>query len=212
MNYSIVVLDDHEAVSKAISGIFESHSYQVATSKSSLELFSLLHKQSYDLLILDYEIGAQNAIDIIPQIRSLQAELPILIYTMHSEPWIISLLVKSGVKGIIDKNENIRELEYGVNKILSQNERYYSPAMLKIILNIMGDDTIKTGLVYKPSPREKEIINLLSQGYTSSQISERLYLSKNTVDTFRKNILLKSGALNVSHLMRMAFLQGWIDA
>lgn len=163
-------------------------------------------------MILDYEIGAQNAIDIIPQIRSLQAELPILIYTMHSEPWIISLLVKSGVKGIIDKNENIRELEYGVNKILSQNERYYSPAMLKIILNIMGDDTIKTGLVYKPSPREKEIINLLSQGYTSSQISERLYLSKNTVDTFRKNILLKSGALNVSHLMRMAFLQGWIDA
>lgn len=212
MNYSIVVLDDHEAVSKAISGIFESQSYQVATSKSSLELLSLLQKQSYDLLILDYEIGTQNAIDIIPQIRSLQEELPILIYTMHSEPWIVSLLVKLGVKGIIDKNENIQELEYAVNKILSQNERHYSPAMLKIILNIMGDDTIKTGLVYKPSPREKEIINLLSQGYTSSQISEKLYLSKNTVDTFRKNILLKSGALNVSHLMRMAFLQGWIDA
>lgn len=212
MNYSIVVLDDHEAVSKAISGIFERKAYQVATSKSALELLALLHKESYDLLILDYEIGTQNAIDLIPQIRSLQTELPILIYTMHSEPWIISLLIKLGVKGIIDKNENIQELEYAVNKILCDKERHYSPAMLKIILNIMGDNTIKTEIVYKPSPREKEIINLLSQGYTSSQISEQLYLSKNTIDTIRKNILLKSGALNVSHLMRMAFLQGWIDA
>lgn len=44
MNYSIVVLDDHEAVSKAISGMFESKAYQVATSKSSKELLSLLKK------------------------------------------------------------------------------------------------------------------------------------------------------------------------
>lgn len=211
MNYSIVVLDDHEAVSKAITGIFKSHPYTIATSKSSLELLSLLHKQPYHLLILDYEIGNQNAIDIIPLIRSIQNDIPILIYTMHNAPWIISLLVKIGVKGIIDKNETLSELEHAVEGILSKNEHYYSPSMLKIILSIMGDETIKTELIYKPSPREKEIINLLSQGYTSSQISEKLYLSKNTVDTIRKNILLKSGALNVSHLMRMAFLHGWIE-
>ena len=212
MKYSIVILDDHEAISKAVSMTLIKGGYEVTISKSPSNLLGLIRNQKFDLLILDYEMGPTTALDLIPEIRKINKVLPIAIYTMHNEPWVVSLLVKYAVKGIIDKNDELSEVCNAVDKILENGEKYYSPSMLDTLLGILGDKTIKRKMQYSPSPREKEIINLLSHGYTSNEISEKLFLSKSTVDTIRKNILLKSDALNVSHLMRMAFLKGWIDS
>ena len=90
------------------------------------------------------------------------------------------------------------------------HNKYYSPTALNVVLSIMGDHSTEKAIVYTPSPRENEIIQMLSCGLTPDEIAQKLNLSKNTIDTMRKNILLKSGATNVSHLMRIAFLKGWI--
>lgn len=212
MKHSIVILDDHEAISKAVSMTLIKYGYSVKTCKSPSDLIKRLKTEKFDLLVLDYEMGEKTALDVIPEVHKLAANLPIVIYTMHNEPWVVSLLVKYAVKGIIDKNDELSEVCKAADKILTSGEKYYSPTMLDTLLGILGDKTVKRKLQYTPSPREKEIINLLSYGFTSNEISEKLFLSKSTVDTIRKNILLKSDALNVSHLMRMAFLKGWIDS
>lgn len=95
---------------------------------------------------------------------------------------------------------------------MEEQEKYFSPTALNAVLSIMGDQSAKRNLTYNPSPRELEVIELLSNGLTSEEISQELNLSKNTIDTTRKNILLKSGAINVSHLMRIAFIKGWIKS
>lgn len=135
---------------------------------------------------------------------------PILVYTMHTEFWIIKLLTKAEVSGIITKNDKIEEIEKAIKSILEENSKYYSPTALHIVLSIVGDQSAAKVINYTPSPRENEIIQMLSCGLTSDEIAHKLNLSKNTIDTMRKNILLKSGTTNVSHLMRIAFLKGWI--
>ena len=106
--------------------------------------------------------------------------------------------------------DKIEEIEKAIHNILHEGNKYYSPTALNVVLSIMGDHSTEKSITYTPSPRENEIIQMLSCGLTSDEIAHKLNLSKNTIDTMRKNILLKSGATNVSHLMRIAFLKGWI--
>lgn len=211
MGYTIFILDDHPAVTQGLKRELQELHETIYTATRYSELKAFLETDRPDLLILDYELGAETAPEIIPEIRKRCGELPILVYTMHAKPWIISLLVKIEVNGIVVKDDPLSELISGVKRILYEKERYFSSAALKSMLAIMGDRSAQRSLIYTPSPRELEVINLISEGMTSEEIASHLFLTKNTIDTIRKNILLKSGATNVSHLMRLAFFKGWIN-
>ena len=212
MKYNIFILDDHEAIVRGLEAELKCSDFNIFSSSKLSDLKRILQIEPIDLLILDYELEECIAIDILPSIRKVYPNLSVIIYTMHTESWIISMLIKCGINGMVVKGDKIEELKIGVHKVLIDKERYYSVSALKTVLSIIGDQFSKRTLVYHPSPKELEVINLLSIGDTSEEISEKLFLSKNTIDTMRRNILLKSGAANVSHLMRIAFLNGWISA
>lgn len=208
---SIYILDDHPIITEGIAQLLANNQqYQITTGHHDSELYNYLNDHTPDLLIIDYEIQDKTALDVITYLQKKGMNIPQLIYTMHTEFWIIKLLIKAEVAGIVTKNDKIEEIEKAIHNILYEGNKYYSPTALNVVLSIMGDHSTEKSIVYTPSPRENEIIQMLSCGLTSDEIAQKLNLSKNTIDTMRKNILLKSGATNVSHLMRIAFLKGWI--
>lgn len=205
---SIYILDDHPIITEGIAQLLTNNQqYQITTGHHYSELYNYLNDHTPDLLIIDYEIQDKTALDVITYLQKKGVNIPQLIYTMHTEFWIIKLLIKAEVAGIVTKNDKI---EKAIHNILHEGNKYYSPTALNVVLSIMGDHSTEKSITYTPSPRENEIIQMLSCGLTSDEIAHKLNLSKNTIDTMRKNILLKSGATNVSHLMRIAFLKGWI--
>ena len=208
---SIYILDDHPIITEGIAQLLANNQqYQITTGHHYSELYNYLNDHTPDLLIIDYEIQDKTALDVITYLQKKGMNIPQLIYTMHTEFWIIKLLIKAEVAGIVTKNDKIEEIEKAIHNILLEGNKYYSPTALNVVLSIMGDHSTEKSITYTPSPRENEIIQMLSCGLTSDEIAHKLNLSKNTIDTMRKNILLKSGATNVSHLMRIAFLKGWI--
>lgn len=208
---NLYILDDHPIITEGITQLLANNQqYQITTGHHYSELYNYLNHTTPDLLIIDYEIQDKTALDVIAYLQQKSLHFPILVYTMHTEFWIIKLLTKAEVSGIITKNDKIEEIEKAIKSILEENSKYYSPTALHIVLSIVGDQSAAKAINYTPSPRENEIIQMLSCGLTSDEIAHKLNLSKNTIDTMRKNILLKSGATNVSHLMRIAFLKGWI--
>uniref|UniRef100_UPI004029FC09 response regulator n=1 Tax=Phocaeicola plebeius TaxID=310297 RepID=UPI004029FC09 len=208
---SIYILDDHPIITEGIAQLLANNQqYQITTGHHDSELYNYLNDHTPDLLIIDYEIQDKTALDVITYLQKKGMNIPQLIYTMHTEFWIIKLLIKAEVAGIVTKNDTIEEIEKAIHNILHEGNKYYSPTALNVVLSIMGDHSTEKSITYTPSPRENEIIQMLSCGLTSDEIAHKLNLSKNTIDTMRKNILLKSGATNVSHLMRIAFLKGWI--
>ena len=208
---NLYILDDHPIITEGLSQLLANNQrYQITTGHHHSELYSYLTQTTPDLLIIDYEIQDKTALDIIAYLRQKAIQIPILVYTMHTEFWIIKLMTKAEVAGIVTKNDKINEIETAIECILEEHNKYYSPTALHVVLSIVGDQSATKQINYTPSPRENEIIQMLSCGLTSDEIAHKLNLSKNTIDTMRKNILLKSGATNVSHLMRIAFLKGWI--
>lgn len=208
---SIYILDDHPIITEGIAQLLANNQqYQITTGHHDSELYNYLNDYTPDLLIIDYEIQDKTALDVITYLQKKGMNIPQLIYTMHTEFWIIKLLIKAEVAGIVTKNDKIEEIKKAIHNILHEGNKYYSPTALNVVLSIMGDHSTEKSITYTPSPRENEIIQMLSCGLTSDEIAHKLNLSKNTIDTMRKNILLKSGATNVSHLMRIAFLKGWI--
>lgn len=212
MSHQVFILDDHAAITKGLEMELKDDSLQITSGYCPSTLVQSLNDGNIQLLILDYELKEGTALDIIPIVRKTDPDLPILIYTMHSESWILSMLIKQEVNGIVIKCDRMDEINKAVHSILIEHKRYYSPTALTTMAAIIGDQSAKRNMDYTPSPRELEIINFLSHGFTSEDISLKACLSKNTIDTMRKNILLKSGALNVSHLMRIAFIKGWIKS
>lgn len=211
MTQTLFILDDHPVVSEGLAHLLSAESkYQIITGRHQTELYKYVSNKLPDLLIIDYELNGQTALDIMVYLQKKNINIPILVYTMHTEFWIIKQLIKKEVNGIVIKGDETTEISKAVESILFKQNKYYSPTALNIVLALMGDRSAMSSVDYTPSPREAEIINLLSQGLTSDEIAQQLNLSKNTIDTMRKNILLKSGATNVSHLMRIAFLKGWI--
>ncbi len=212
VTYNLFILDDHPAVVEGVCSLLKKENYNIHCSTVLSDLINYLKNNHLDLLVLDYELRDIPAIEIVPKLRQQQPDLPILIYTMHSEFWIMQMLIKAEVNGIVTKGDKLEEVKKAAYRIMEEQEKYFSPTALNAVLSIMGDQSAKRSLTYNPSPRELEVIELLSNGLTSEEISQELNLSKNTIDTMRKNILLKSGAINVSHLMRIAFIKGWIKS
>ena len=211
MQYQVFILDDHTAVAKGLEMELRNDSINITSGNCLSSLIKRVNDGNIDLLILDYELKEETALNIIPLVRKTHPYLPIIIYTMHSEPWILSLLIKQGVSSIVEKSDKLDEITKAVHQVLFEHEKYYSPTALNAMATILGDQTAKVG-AYMPSKRELEVINLLSHGLTSEELSIKTCLSKNTIDTIRKNILLKSGAANSLNLMRMAFIKGWINS
>ena len=208
---TLYILDDHPVVAEGLAQLLSIKAqYNIVTGHHYSELYNYLNHTIPDLLITDYELHDQTALDILTFFKKKGLKIPVIIYTMHTEFWIIKLLIKEEVAGIIIKNDKTEEMNKAIETILYEQHKYYSSTALHIVLSIMGDHSATNSIAYIPSPRESEIIQMLSCGLTSDEIAKELNLSKNTIDTMRKNILLKSGAINVSHLMRIAFIKGWI--
>lgn len=184
---NLYILDDHPIITEGLSQLLAHNPhYQVTTGHHHSELYSYLNHTTPDLLIIDYEIQDKTALDIITYLRQKTIQIPILVYTMHTEFWIIKLLTKAEVAGIVTKNDKIDEIETAVQRILEEHTKYYSPTALHIVLSIVGDQSASRQINYTPSPRENEIIQMLSCGLTSDEIAHKLNLSKNTIDTMGK--------------------------
>ncbi len=208
----IISVDDHEIISNSVKHILEEYSSEIKVTmcQRSSELRGLIKSESVDLIILDYDLAEDNATEIIPQIRLIDKDVKIIVYTMHDEAWVVSSLLKLGVDGIVSKEGRVTEIIDAFNQVYKENETYFSKKIYNVMVAELGHEKLKSKLVYTPTARETEVLGFLSDGFTSEEIADKMHLTKNTVDTIRKNILSKSGAKNVSNLVKISMQKGWI--
>ncbi len=208
----IISVDDHEVISSSVKHILEEYSpdIKVTMCQRSSELRGLIKAESVDLIILDYDLAEDNATEIIPQIRLIDKDVKVIVYTMHDEAWVVSSLLKLGVDGIVSKEGKMTEIIDAFNQVYKENDTYFSKKIYNVMVAELGHEKLKSKLIYTPTARETEVLEFLSDGFTSEEIADKMHLTKNTVDTIRKNILSKSGARNVSNLVKLSMQKGWI--
>jgi two-component system nitrate/nitrite response regulator NarL len=155
-----------------------------------------------DLVIMDISMPGMNGIEATRVIKEKDPDARILILTMHDNQEYLNQIIRSGAKGFILKNTDKEELLDAVRTVAS-GDNFFSKDISKLIID-----------AYKEVPltkREIEILKLIASGYSNQEIANILYISYNTVDTHRKNIMHKLSIKNTAGLVRYAIEKGLIS-
>ena len=206
--YRILALDDHPMVLEGITHLLEADgSNTVQGVGSSAELFEQLSGgQRFDLFILDLELPDVDGFEALKTIRRQCPKAAILIYTMHEEPWVLARLARLDIQGVVSKNRPVSTLVEAIDAIC-KGETYYNEAFLQQLELLTSEqpvDPMKSSPAFQLSEREQQVLRCISEGMTTPEIADRLFLSTNTVGTYRHRLMTKFKAHNVAQLITKA--------
>lgn len=209
----VALVDDHELFLEGLKRLLESLQdiEVVATFADGSSLLDAINSLAIDVLLLDLQLPDIGAEALLQKINSARPELPVLYLTMMRGNRDFRRLEKHKISGYILKNSSLDELHAAVKTVANggtsfSEERYLGKDKQQNTVTIPSN-RIKDIL----SPREKDVLVLICQEFSSTQIAEKLFVSTSTVDTHRKNMKNKLGVNNTVGLIKYAIKHGIIN-
>ena len=159
-----------------------------------------------DVVLLDINLPDISGIDLCKKIHSEFPQIKIIGISTFSERSYISRMIENGASGYLIKSSSKEEIAEAIDTVL-KDKMYLSVSMEHIAKPL---SILPPGSLPALTKREKEILQLISEGLTNHQIAEKLFISPLTVDSHRKNLLTKLNANNTASLVRVAIENGII--
>lgn len=182
-------------------------------ARDGMEAISLCRKLNPDIVLLDLSMPKLSGISAIKEIRRESPETRIMALTIHeSEEYILESFA-AGAQGYCVKDITREDLLTAIDVVLS-GKTYISPSIAdKVMVGyIEGRKTMKTESSWEQvTPREKEILKMVGEGYTSKEIANYLNISPKTVEKHRSNLMNKLEIHNVSELTAFAIEKGLVN-
>ncbi|MGO4221655.1 response regulator [Lysobacter sp. TAF61] len=192
MTLRIILADDHPIVRSGVRVLLERNNMQVvAEAGSTGELVRALDEHPCDVLLTDFSMpGGQlpDGLAMLEHLRSRWPQVPIIVLTMMNNPGVLSSILGTGVRGLLNKSDALSELPLAIQAV-SHGREYVSAAGGHQLDQMEGHDSTRLPL----SPREAEVLGLFVSGLTVSQIAERLDRSIKTVSRQKMDGMSKLG-------------------
>jgi DNA-binding NarL/FixJ family response regulator len=202
----IGIIDDHEAIAQGIaSELRATDSCEVIFIVSDKEkILNVLKNNCPDVLVMDVVMPGSSGTDTFKEVLAAYPSLKIIAYTALNSPMIVELLLRSGVKGYVNKNQPLTDLKEAVSDVFY--DRVYLPGDYKFILRKIKNVDATEEL----SAREREILKLIAEEKKTSEIADLLKISVNTVETHRRHLFDKLKVNNLAGLMKAGFDLGYL--
>jgi DNA-binding NarL/FixJ family response regulator len=184
---TLFVVDDESLAISRLRQLLKSFSdiQVVGDARTVEDAVSQIRKLKPDLVFLDVELGDSTGFEVIEQVRASGADSRFIILSAYSHYAITAIRYK--VDDYLLKPVDLNELRGALERNFHQSKH--------------SSDRIAFATSIPLTPREKSVLSGMLDGKTSQQIADELFLSKHTVDTFRRRILSKSGAKNTMELI-----------
>ncbi len=199
ITHSILLVDDHQILLEGVKRIILPPFQVTATASSADEAIQRLKNEDFDILITDYEMPGLSGLELIKAARAAQNDIKIIILSMHDDPSVVRELLREGVNGYVLKNDTHKSLAEAMNKAI-EGRRFLSDEIAEMLIQNVPEE--EKGVL---TPREIEIIKLITKEFSSREIAEILFISEHTVETHRKNIFRKTGSNNLVGLVKYAY-------
>ena len=205
-NVRILIVDDHQMLIDGIKSLLrkEKHIQVVAEALNGEAALEILKEKEIDLVITDINMPGMSGTELTKQIKEKYPDIKVMVLTMYNERGIVSEILMNEAEGYILKNTGKQELLDAIAKIID-NGTYYSNEVMNIMMENVKKEKKIAENTKSLTPREIEIIKLITKEYSSAEIAEALFISPRTVDTHRKNILQKTNSKTLVGLIRFAF-------
>ena len=173
------------------------------------EVMQRVRELTFDVLMLDLSMPGRSGMELIKLLRAEKPKLRILVLSMHQELQYAVRAIKSGASGYLTKESAPAQLEQAIRKIAAGGAFISAEVAEQLALGAMpGSSALPHESL---SNREFEVLRLLVDGVSVTDIAARLNLSVKTVSTHKANLMHKMGLQNQSELIRYALKHGLAD-
>jgi DNA-binding NarL/FixJ family response regulator len=202
-DYPLFRLGVKELLTDGLEGV------KIGECDNAQDLFELVRRKKWDVLILDITIPGTSGTDALRQVKKACPTLPVIVLTMHPEDQYAVRMFKAGADAYLTKASAPEELVRAVKKVVSGG-RYVNQSLGEKLVHLLhrGHEERPQELL---SDREYEVMRLLASGKTVSEIAQHLHLGTTTISTYRARILEKLRLKNNAELMRYAVQQGVVE-
>ena len=204
----IVIADDHSLVLEAYRQLLEPDFDVAGTASNGQELLNIAPALNPDIILLDISMPTMNGLEVTKQLRAAVPHAKIIFVTMMSEPFYISQAFQLGASAYVLKQSASAELLSALNAAL-KNQRYISPQLSLEVQDAIETPWVKPeGFSSKLTPRQQEVLQLLTKGMSTKEIATTMHVSTKAVEFHKGNITRRLGIRTTAELTRFALSQG----
>jgi len=161
-----------------------------------------------DVVLADISMPNLNGIEATKLIHQRWPEMPVVIITIHTSSSYVIRALRNGARGYVVKNDDFQHVVQAI-KTVSLGQRYLSGQVSEQIINaVISGTSMDYNLDERISVREREILQLIAEGNTNSQIAKKLVISARTVETHRTNLMRKLDLNSQIDILRYAIQHG----
>lgn len=197
----VLIIDDHILFAEGLRKLIdESNTAQVCgVAHTGEQGLRLLRQELPDVLLLDINLPDYDGIQLCALLKTQYPDLKILALTSYSEYTMVRRMMESGAAGYVLKNALAEEMLEGIQQVAAGNP--FLCHEVDLLMKKQANHAIWL------TPRERELLQLIVDGYTNHEIADKLFLGVETVNSYRKNLLFKLDARNTAVLVKMAIEQ-----
>jgi len=207
----VLLVDDHAILRGGLKALLNLEpdlevAGEAATGEEAVELARALRPH---VIVMDLAMPGMGGLDAIRQITDAEPDSRILILTSQAEEEYLLPVLEAGGSGYVHKTSADEDLITAIRTV-ARGEVFLYPRATKLLLRgfRMAEERGEASPLEELSDREREVLTLTAEGYSSSEIGRKLFLSPKTVDTYRARLMQKLGLSHRSELIRFALQTG----
>ncbi len=204
MATSLFIVDDHYMVIEGIRSLLQNENGIEWTghAMSAASCLAFLKKQLPDVILMDINLPDKSGIDLCKEVKESYPSVFIIGLSTFNQQSFIQKMMDNGASGYVLKNATQEELRTAIETVI-KGKTYLSEEATRSLKKENAGNLVLTR-------REKEVLELIADGMTNVEVAQKLFISVTTVDTHRKNLLMKLEAKNTAALIKIAVSRGYL--
>jgi DNA-binding NarL/FixJ family response regulator len=212
----VFLVDDHAIVRDGLRSVLAAEPLLkvVGDAANGQELLNQLPAVATDVVLMDLNMPVLDGLATTRELHKLHPHLRILILSMMAHEHTIGELLGAGAHGYVLKNADKMEIVTAIEAVAA-GKRFLCSEMgltvLEKLLSVEAEGPARAAVEpSRPTPREREVLQLVADGLTNQQIADKIFTSRRTIEAHRQSLLEKTGATNTPALIKHAMEQGWL--
>ena len=208
----VLLADDHTLVLEGFQKLLEEHCELVGAVEDGRALVETAAQTRPDLILLDISMPRLNGIDAAKKLKKLLPDVKLIFVTMHADAAYINEAFRAGASGYLLKQSAATELMQAVHSVMSENF-YVTPLIAKdVVTSFLNPAQLSSGTLGDLTTRQREILQLVAEGFSAKEIADQLQVSHRTVEFHKAKIMEQLGLHTTVDLIKYAMAHGLISA
>jgi DNA-binding NarL/FixJ family response regulator len=206
----ILLADDHEILVDGLSSVLEPQYEVVGTVLDGRALLEAAAKLLPDIIVLDIGMPELNGLDAGRQLKQTMPRLKLIFLTVNKDPYIVGEAFRAGASAFLLKQSAALELTDAIDQVL-KGGTYVTPRIAEGLTNISLRDPEDREHAPEPTPRQREVIQLLAEGHSMKEVADTLHITPRTVAEHKYNVMELLQLKSNSDLIKYAIKHGIIS-